>query len=37
MDFKPLNNPKLTAEHYAWRKHQLEITQVRTVLYKDQI
>lgn len=37
MVFKVLNNPKLTAEHYTWRKHQLEITQVRTMLQKEQI
>lgn len=37
MVFKVLNDPKFTAEHYTWRKHQLEITQVRTVLQKGQI
>lgn len=37
MVFKLLNNPKLTAERYTWRKHQLEITQVRTALQREQI
>lgn len=37
MVFKLFDNPKLRAEHYTWRKHQLEITQVRAALQREQI